>query len=410
MRPLAGLVVVTACGFTGKGASVDDAPPNDLAPPGDEVVLVDGTSDGLPQCEAWMPRNITDLCMRGTPTPGDFVIDGSETFDTDTQTFASGVTPPTVFTQDQGVEATVLYVEGFRITATGSLRVVGSRPLIILGVNGVTIEGRLDASSDGATLVGAGGNPMSCTATRAASGASDDTGGGSGGGGGGGFRGVGGNGGPGDSPIPNPGGMGGATVTLTGALRGGCSGATSGAAGNDGQVASPATATTRTPGGHGGGAVQLSSAERIVLGGQARIDVGGGGGGGAVDNSANGGGGGGAGGMAALDAPVLEAAPGARIAANGGGGGAGAAFANPSAGGEDARDDMTMANGGQSNDSCAPSGGRGGFGATPDGGNANTVSLACGGGGGGGGVGFVVVFGTASDPDLQASPSIISLP
>ncbi len=404
--------LVAGCRFSGHGdvdpfsdAPIPDAAIDDAALDAPVDAAPDAPPDAPPLCATWMPRNITDLCNRPMPMPGELTINTAVTYDTDTRAFSgSGAPPnPTTFDQDQnGIVAVVMYIDGLKLTANGSLRVTGSHPLIILATGGISVAGRIDAGGHGA-IAGAGADTAACNAHVSDPGDDDAAGGGSGGGGGGSFRGKGGRGGPGDNnPGPNAGGEGGVAIGTPARLRGGCHGATSGQAGSSASVSS----STRTPGGVGGGAIQLDAYLSIDITGV--ITVGGGGGGGAVLGSANGGGGGGSGGMIALEAPAITGT--GRMAANGGGGGASGMFTQTGNAGTDGGDTGAAAPGGPSVDACGPAGAMGGAGATVDGSDASQATVACGGGGGGGGAGYIVSYGSSIPATIQVSPSVTAIP
>jgi hypothetical protein len=182
------------------------------------------------------------------------------------------------------------------IPAGATVTVSGTKPLVLLATQTLTIDGTLDVSSKivGGVL-GASANDGGCNAGTAP--------GNLGGGAGGSFGAAGGNGGN-----PN-GGTAGAAAPPT-ALRGGCRG----------QNGSEQTAGTGGIGGNGGGAVYLIAETAIAVGVTGVINASGAGGGNGVTNLA-GGGGGGSGGLVGFDSPSVTNA--GLVFANGGGGGGG---------------------------------------------------------------------------------------
>ena len=228
-----------------------------------------------------------------------------------------------------------------------SLRVTGSRPLVLVATGSITVDGVLDVASRRTATgfeLGAAASSPACVPGQTPSAG--------GGGPGGSFGGRGGNGGAGTLNVAES-----AFATSITAFRGGC-------AGLDGD-GSPAS------GGPSGGAVYLLARTQITVTGSIN----------ASGAGAGPGGGGGSGGMIGLEAPVVSVS--GAVFANGGGGGegGGAPGANPS-------NATTPAVGG--------SGGEGGDGGT---GSASTTrtgaagqSAALGGGGGGGGAGVIVII------------------
>lgn len=298
----------------------------------------------------------------------------------------NNMVPITTTVIDQGTTpALLISSDDFRIDAGVTLRVTGSRPLIIASRSTIAIAGTISINGIRASTA-AGSNPASlCTVTAPTAGISGA--GGAGGGGGGGFQSPGGAGGAGDSDTgPRAGGASGAAVTVPTIVRGGCGGALGGSGG--GGSASP---------GAGGGAIQLTAKSAITIAGS--INAGGGGGNPGI--SVDGGGaGGGAGGYIGLEAPTVTITGG--IAANGGGGGEGNNASVVIAGADGAV--STSAALGGSSGVCGTAGGNGGAFGLPRGADV-TIIDACGGGGGGGGVGFILVWG-----QLVASGTVSPMP
>ncbi len=268
-------------------------------------------------------------------------------------------------------------VAGTTITVTSegpTFRATGSKPLVLVASDSITVKSPLDASSHHTSNptsnpeIGAGADSSDCPVltTKPANG---------GGGAGGSFNGPGGGG----SPAARTGSLGGAPgagIAPITALRGGCPG-------QDGEGGT----SDFGKGGHSGGAVLLIAGNTINV--MAEINASGEGGQGGVQNTA-GGGGGGAGGMIVLDAHTVTNS--SVVLANGGGGGEGS---SEGAAGGDGIDSSTTtpAPGG----SMLPNGGDGGAGSagiatagSP--GLAGTIvnMLHGGGGAGGGGAGIIL--------------------
>lgn len=358
----------------GDDASImTDAPPVD----GDPVVPPDAAN-----CFG----SFVTVCL--TTLPMDDRVVGTETkIDTDadcTQVVAQATGPA------------LCVVAARAITVTATLHASGSRPLVLLATQTMTIGGsglvdvgsyRLEqggsvvdefigaGTASGATLCGSptnGGNDNGFDA-------------GAGGGAGGSFGGA---GGSGASGMNGAGGSAGAAAAASGApsfLRGGCRG-TSGGNGNN---------RAGGKGGAGGGAVLLVAGSGITNAGHIRAG-GMGGYGGAIES---GGGGGGSGGMIVLDAPSITSS--GIINANGGGGGEGGGGSDVGGGGNSALAGTGPAAGGVYN----VNGGDGGAGSwsTSLGGSSGATDANAG-GAGGGGAGVVRVYpaqslgGTVSPP------------
>jgi hypothetical protein len=268
------------------------------------------------------------------------------------------------------------------IQITGPVAVTGSKPLVLVAVTTLDVQGALDASSHRtpAAQIGAGADFAGCDA-----GTPPGT---HGGGAGGSFGGAGGNGGN-DNNGMHAGTAGAAMTTLT-ALRGGCPGQPGNAGNGTGGTA-----------GHGGGAVYLIAGTQITIEGSINAS-GQPGTGGAMGGA--GGGGGGAGGLVALDAPIVTNT--GAIFANGGGGAEGAG--QNSTGNTPADPTAATAPGGAGGTTAGGDGGAGAAGATAaaPGNQAGSSGggLSGGGGGGGGGAGLIKLYqatsvgGTVSPP------------
>jgi len=298
-----------------------------------------------------------------------------------------------VSTTTPALDACVIAGQSIQTTGAGKVSITGTRPLILIARDQITISGTLDAAShrnegkDG-PAAGAGTCPVGTAAASGTAGA---------GGWGASFGGPGNNGGNSFDAIggkaPEPPG-------ITG-LRGGCSG---GRGGNTGGGV----------GGHGGGALLLLAGREIIVNADATVNASGAGGtagrtGGEDSNGGGGGGGGGSGGMIVLDAPrvVIQGT----CLANGGGGGEGGEAARGGTSGGEATAPLLAGLGGAGNSLLGGDGGTGAYGTTsPLGGSpgAQTTDNRGGGGGGGGGAGFIKVLATTqqytSDPSHVAPP------
>ena len=403
-------VAMGACGCNVADTDGDgDGTPNcnDMCPTNPAKVLpgmcgcatadTDSDNDGTANCNDMCPSDptrtappcaftygatnydATTLNYVGAPVVN---LDCSPTIDTSgtvTITGWCGGTAPTpvIRTQSGGPEVAILPTRNFTLAAGRTLRVIGSRPLI-LSVNGdASILGNINVRGV-ANQPGAGGN-TACTAGAIGDNGGHDSGGddGSAGGAGGAYVTVGGGGGNGNG---GPGGAAASTVenTSTLALRGGCQGGNGGGSGG-GRL-----------GGGGGGGIELSVAGTLTMSGTgARISTSGGAG--ARGNSdEDGGGGGGSGGMILIEAGTLNIT-GGWVTANGGGGASGnntdGVSGSNGADGIDNGSGTTPGGAGQSD-----GGGGGGVGAGASagagrGGDGNTFFFFIGGAGGGGGGG-----------------------
>jgi hypothetical protein len=341
--------------------------------------LIDAPPDSPPDAfdEKCFGSGAFYLCLSAVPT-GSVSLDGQTILTTPCNNNTELVS------MLGGVPVCVIAANQISLAGGQTAGIVGNKPLVLVAVTSILINGVLDVSSVRGNT-GPNANPAVCNNTGI-NGAMNIAGGGGGAGGSfgsiGGAGGTGGGGGGGmpTAPVAKP-------VTV---LRGGCAGGT-GATG---------TAGTAAIGGPGGGAVYLVSRGTLTIGGT--INASGGGGEGAPDNKI-GGGGGGSGGMIVLDAMSLVINANARIVANGAGGAAGAGNVGAA---EDGREPITTtplvpALGGPTNTGGAVPGGNGAAGPT-----AATAGMpnANGGGGGGGGVGIVRVLRGGTIPAAQVSP------
>ncbi len=269
------------------------------------------------------------------------------------------------------------------LTVSTTVVATGSRPLVLVAADTLSIAGTLDASSQRGGTSGAGSRPA-CTM---ANGTANNTG--AGGGAGGTFGGRGGNGGNGDNQNNNVAGGTSAPVAMQTMLVGGCGGSAGGAGGAAGGA-----------GGRSGGALYLIAGVQLQIPGH--VFASGAGGDGGSNNS--GGGGGGTGGMIGLDAPTVTVT--GSVVANGGGGGGGAGNGGGGAGSpgtDGATTNATTAAAGGIGGGGGTTGGVGTAGSTLSGGSAN--SSPNGGGGGGGGAGIIRVFPTQPLGGMVSPPA-----
>lgn len=348
-------MVLAGCSYNPKN------PPNGNsdAPPGDDAIVdrdANSDIDAFVQNDGPMAADcygqFATICLPVIPNTQIQVNGGvTRTVDTDSA----------VDCLETAIGTTVIacVIAGTTVTIDGFLIAHGSRPLVVIALGNLTINGgpaRLDVASRKGRPIGAGAR-TTCAGTTAAQM--------SGGGFGGTYQQPGGNGGTGDA------GSGGiaAGARLLETLEGGCPG-------GDG-LASAASA------GPGGGAV-LMIASLVTVNGTVNAS-GQGGDGGAP--GVNGGGGGGSGGLIVADAPSFTINGSGRLMAQGGGGGEGGQVGVGGADGDDPSVG-TAAVGGQGLSMLGGDGGDGGvLAAGSPGLNGAAVG---GGGGGGGGVGFIV--------------------
>jgi hypothetical protein len=342
----------------------------------DDAMLGDAMP-GTPDAQLCFGTGLIMVCLSSAPNR-------AVSFPTDTllDTTGSGNCTRTM-AQTGGPELCV--IAGTTVTIGGTLTVIGSRALVLIATDRMTVSGTLDASSVSSGRRGAAANQGSCANPGVGA---DDTGG-AGGGGGGGLGTKGGTGGIGDlnnngSPAgQGRGGTAGAAQQALIVLRGGCRGGDGGA--GDMQ---------RSLGGDGGGAVYLIAGNAIHITGDVFASGAGGGATPAALGSEQGGGGGGAGGMIGLDAASLEIF--GRVVANGGAGGGGGGSVGGSPGGD-----------GTTTNWNAPAVAGTGGGSIPGGNGAPGTAIGAtsnvdgssndgGAGGGAGGLGIIVVRGAIS--------------
>lgn len=341
----------------------------------------------------YTPSNFNPAVVAAGGLVGSVTLNCAAVFDSSPDASTPFVTwcnqpQPNVVTvaQDGGPDVVVLGMYGLDVTAAGSLRVLGSRPVVFAVFDTATLAGPVQANAQ-LDVAGAGGSTALCGASTGGAGTTSS--GRGGGGGGGGFGTTGANGGQGNNSGATIGAAGAAfgAATLT-PLRAGCSGG-------------PGGGTLAGVGGAGGGALQFSVAGSLRV---SNVVTASGGGGRQATNNSSGGGGGGSGGAVLLEAASLTVTSAGRLTANGGGAGEGADQGTQGEiGANGATTSATPAAGGNTNN--AGNGGNGGAGSTAPtlGGNDNR-----GGGGGGGAVGRIRVnaFGACSiDPAAIVSPA-----
>jgi len=361
------------------------------------------------RCALFLPSNV-DAALFSTDS--DVVLPA--TVDTTACSLAGAV----IAEQPSGPGLCVVRGRDITVPVGTTVRVSGSRALVLLAARDIVVDGVLDAAARG-TVSGPGAS--AARAGAGGDGAHVDTFG-DGGGGGGGRCGAGGAGGRGtgdaaSSPAAAPGGAGGAVVDV-GTLSPLFGGSPGGRGAYTAGVISPLAA-----GGGGGGAVQLSARELIRVRGI--IDVGGGGGQrgharGFMNYS--GGGGGGSGGAVLIEAPEVLYEMGGRVQAIGGGG-ASSGGSNTASGtaaegidGNDGQDGVAASDralGGANPASRystvgAPSGG--GSALAGDTGGAQTARYGNGGGGGGGAGCVLVRTATGAIPAGASASAPSGLP
>ena len=359
-------------GAGGVDASVNPQVDGGITPNADANLGPDATP--AVACDDWLQLpSFFDPCTDIPVVSDDLILNevGEYSYDTDLGTLTSPNDNPVAHTSvllASGAEGARVIVAGaIEVRTLATLRATGSRPLLIVSWEDISIAGVVDVSS-GAEL-GAGANPSVCSAATPGG---DDTDGG-GGGGGGAFGGAGGDGADARDGTDAAGGSG-ATASAVPGFRGGCAGAR----GGNGQSALGGAA------GNGGGAVYLVARKTLTIGGRV-LASGEGGFGSGGDRS--GGAGGGSGGMIGFEAVTLNLLQDSVIAANGGGGGGGS-NQNTGAPGQSGLPEAQPAIGGDGESTPAGDGGNGGYSAVLAGQDGTTSDR--GGGGGGGGAGFVL--------------------
>jgi hypothetical protein len=367
------IVLVTASGCR---LLLGDAPePTDAA-----VANIDAMADANtdPKC-AWGGAGLPQggICLSELPTSSVAI---PTTIDTDTSSLC------VAYSKGGG---TYCVIAGTAVMA-GNVRVTGSKPLVMIATNALTVTGTIDIASHTATMSrGAGTDPTTCDyGVPPNSGNNPETRGGAGGS----FAGSGGRGGLRNNQLPSadsgvPGAR--ASIAPPAVLRGGCHGQNGFGAG-------------AAVGGFGGGAIYLVGGVSIEVAATAAINASGAGGnGGTGGNTPKGGAGAGSGGMIVLEAPTVDVL--GRVFADGGGGGEGGGTNNPGNYGYES-DGTSRAPGGNGGATGGSDGGDGSYGATLDGidGNNNGVDT---GGGGGGGAGVIWLHAPAGTRSGVISPA-----
>jgi hypothetical protein len=360
-------VLITACSYPALPSlnGGDDARVSDDA----SIIDTDTTSDA----QTCYGTGIVRVCFAAAPTTP-LTISTPTTIDT----ASSAMCAATVSGADN-----FCVLVGTTITVNATLRANGTKPLVLIASDSITVTQLIDVGSHRATqttpeFVGAGADPTACMAGTPA--------GTRGGGAGGSFTGQGGNGGNGAGTGAGTGGRAVNGTTVATELRGGCPG-------QDGNGASRGT------GGHGGGAIYLIAGSSIDITGPGINAAGEGGNPGLPSGGiSSGAGGGGAGGMIGFDAPTIACA--SLLLANGGGGGEGSGEITAGAPGADPSTTAAAA-GGTGGVGIGGDGGNGSAGpAAGAGGSANNATSNSGidgaGGGGGGGAGLIKAPATAS--------------
>lgn len=321
------------------------------------------------------------VCLRTLPTQSIALTSGSTLDTTSSSLCASG---PSIWVS--AAQPAACFVIATTITVS-DLRVTGSRFVVFVASDSITVGGRVDAASHGLSV--SPGAPVGPCASAIAPGSSAN---GGGGGAGGSFMSRGGDGGTGNNGLTTAGLAAPADALAPGVLRGGCGGQR-GAAGGIG-----------ASGGLPGGAVYLVAGNSITLGPAAIISVSGAG----AEASSNkgGGGGGGSGGMIVLYAPSIMSSSSTRLVANGGGGSAGASTGNGAVGMDpDLTTPLVSALGG-TGAGGAGSGGDG-FAVGSPAVNGQNGSSSDGGGGGGGGAGYIRANVALGNVVASPTPAIV---
>jgi hypothetical protein len=405
---VASLALLGACSFDpppltpGPGdPGVDGSPPVDAGPPVDADPTAPDARPAAPGDVVHVPENAWLTSDRDVEWDDDVTIDTSSL-----SISGPGVAgmPDLMFVSSpqapQGPELALLYLADWTVAEGVTVRVTGSRPLVVISSGDIELRGVIDAGARGGES-GPGGFAAGLGEGAGQDGVhapdSLDPGGGGAGHATDGARGALGCDGDCTTGTVAPGGPGGLAYgdDVVSVLTGG-SGGGQGANGGT-QACAPGV------GGAGGGAVQLYAVDRINVTASGGISAGGGGGGGgfAVDCSDSGGGGGGSAGVVYLQAERIDLA--GVLAANGGGGGSdgggnvqgvsgadGALSAEPAAGGIPADSDSV--------------GGAGGAGTSAPG-TGSDAAASFNGGGGGGAVGRIVLHCSDFDGDGVVSPA-----
>jgi hypothetical protein len=411
---MAALALLGACSFDpsplapGPGNPGDGAPsPGDAGAPGDADPSAPDADDrpSIPRDVAHVPENAWLASDRDVVWSDDVTIDTSSL--TITGPGAAG-TPDLTFVSSPhaphdppGPELALLYLADWTVEQDVTVRVTGSRPLVVISSGDIELRGVIDAGAR-RVVSGPGGFAAGLGPGAGQLGVHlpdflDP------GGGGAGHATQGARGGQGcaadcTTGTVAPGGPGGASYgdAVVSVLTGGSGGGQGGSGGAD--------ACAPGGGGAGGGAVQLYATGRITVTASGGISVGGGGGGGgfAIGCSDSGGGGGGSGGVVYLQAERIDLA--GVLAANGGGGGSdGGSINGDGVPGADGALDADPAPGGIPPDGESVGGAGGAGTAAP--GSGSDVAAELNGGGGGGAAGRVVLHCSGFSGDGLVSPA-----
>jgi hypothetical protein len=394
------------CGFS--GLATDDANAKT------DARVIDGRQQQGDPDAAKSPYRITHLSETDRKVGTEEYVLRASTINTDDLTI-TGATPAIlaadfIHTEQVGGGAiAVLYTRSLSMpTVTGGanfVRIVGSRPLVIVAATTISIDDLIDANGKSSQPGPGGSAPGLVSNVAAGDGAAGiANGSGDSGGGGGGGREAGGLGGHGqDGAIPNSNG-GIAVLAAQSKLLGGGAGGSSTI--DDGCPADPIDRF----GGAGGGALQLFAVDSVTVSMNGAINVGGGGGsGGAKCDGGNlytSGAGGGGGGMIYVQSKTFALKTGGKLAANGGGGGSAASTAKAGRPGERGVITATAAMGGTIPDAGSGNGGNGGFAVTPPKPGQDGIL----GGGGGGARGRIIYQGNNLTPNGLTSPDLEAIP
>jgi hypothetical protein len=317
------------------------------------------TPDAPPGPACFGGTGAYQLCFDPAPA-GSLTLSG--TLDTATDARCGAIPAP--WTTAGQANACIVARGG--ITITGTLNVIGTRPLVLVA-GSISVSGTLDAASHLGGTTGPAAPASQCAAFATA-----PTANGTGGGGGAGasFTSRGGNGGLGDAATAG-GGAANADATTPVLLRAGCTGQTGGASG----VAAGAP-------GRGGGAVYLA-ANNIVIAGTINVS----GSGAAASTMQAGGSGGGSGGTVVLRAMTIMMS--GRVVANGGGGASGTSNAAGNAGNDPVPTQPTTPAAGGVAVGGGGAGGAGAAGVNPAAAGGDATMPNRSGGAGGGGAGYI---------------------
>jgi len=187
-RIAAFVLLVAGCKFELPAESAPDGAPGDDA---------DTMPDAPGPCVPWSTRagHIPMTC--DLPAGPAWTVTADSTFNTSDGSYSGGPPPTSMeITQIGGSQLRVISVASFNVASGATLRIVGSRPLLVLSWSTIQVGGIIDVSSvrnGSMTALGAGANRPGCDTGNNGQGSQD-----SGGGGGGGFRLGGGDGGSGD--------------------------------------------------------------------------------------------------------------------------------------------------------------------------------------------------------------------